>query len=288
MRKAVLRASMLGAWLWAVAPGPVAAQHGTTGWGSMPMDPRTSAMLEVQTAEFDLPGRAGVWETWAARVEYAFVPWFSLAARPALAYVDDDEGPSEIGLSDLEVVPKARVWKKAAGWPASVSVGLSAELPAGDADTGTGNGHVSLMPFATFSSVPVRGFMLHAMVGDRFVVSGEHEAGEHDAHAQHAGHEHGGAAAAPAAPHGSVIMPHGEHELMLHAGACFMLPLVVISPGIEWMQTFEPEAETQLSVQLEVALVPRKELRFAVGVDVPLASEPRYGWRARMMTAWLF
>ena len=65
-------------------------------------------------------------------------------------------------------------------------------------------------------------------------------------------------------------MPHGEHELVLHAGACIMLPHFVISPGLEWMQVFAPEADTQLDAQLELALVPRKELRFAVGVDVPL------------------
>ena len=109
-----------------------------------------------------------------------------------LAYVDYDDGPSEAGLSDCEVVPKVRVWKKASGWPASVSAGLSVELPTGDADTGTGNGHVSLFPFATFSSMPVRGFMLHAMVGDRFVVSGEHDAGHE--RERHAGHVHGAAA----------------------------------------------------------------------------------------------
>jgi hypothetical protein len=248
------------------------AQHGTAGWGVMPMAPRSSVLLEQQTAEFALPGRAGVWQTWGPRFEYLVVPRFSLAARMAVAHVDYSDGESALGLSDSELVGLVRVVDLPA-LDASVSAGLSGELPTGDADLGTGNGHVSLFPFATFATMPSPRFMFHLMAGDRLVL-GE---GDHAEHAGHEGHD--------AAPHGSVIMPHQKHELAVHAGACFSFSKLVISPGLEWMQVLSSPGDTLLTAQLELALVPRRELKLAVGFDLPLTDEPRFEWRSRLMAA---
>jgi hypothetical protein len=253
------------------------AQHGTAGYGVVPMDPRSSVLLDAQTAEFELPGRSGVWQTWSPRLEHAVLPWLSFAARVGIARVDYEGGESAFGLSDSELVAKARVARIRAA-RASVSAGLSGELPTGDADTGTGNGHVSLFPFATFATMPSRVFMMHVMAGDR-VVLGEADHGSDAAHAGHAEHT------AQAAAHGSVIMPHEKHELTAHAGACITLAPVMISPGIEWIQVLSSGHDTLLTAQLELALVPRRELRLAAGFDLPLTSEPRFEWRSRLMAA---
>jgi hypothetical protein len=257
------------------------AQHGTAGWSVMPMDPRSSVMLELQTAEFNLPGRAGVWQTWSPRFEHVVLPWLSWAVRPGVARVDYDDGESAFGLADTELVAKARIASIRA-LHASVSAGLSGELPTGDADTGTGNGHVSLFPFATFATMPSRVFMLHVMAGDRIVLGDA----AHAVDAVHAGHAgHGGAAGAA---HGSVIMPHQKHELTVHTGACFTLAPIVISPGLEWMQVLSSGQDTLLTAQLELALVPRRELRLAAGLDLPLLDTPRFEWRTRLMAALLW
>jgi hypothetical protein len=253
------------------------AQHGTAGYGVVPMDPRDSLLLDAQMAEFELPGRAGVWQTWSVRFEYAVLPWLSFAARPGLARVDYSDGAAAFGLSDTELVAKARV-ARIAPLHASVSAGLSGELPTGDAEAGTGNGHVSLFPFATFASMPSRAFMLHVMAGDRVVLAES----DHSGHAAHTGAEDHSAA------HGSVIMPHEKHELTVHAGACITLSPLVISPAIEWMQVLSPAHDTFVTAQLELALVPRRELLLSVGFDLPLVSDPRFEWRSRLMAAWLW
>jgi hypothetical protein len=203
------------------------------------------------------------------------VPRFSLAARMAVAHVDYSDGESALGLSDSELVGLVRVVDLPA-LDASVSAGLSGELPTGDADLGTGNGHVSLFPFATFATMPSPRFMFHLMAGDRLVL-GE---GDHAEHAGHEGHD--------AAPHGSVIMPHQKHELAVHAGACFSFSKLVISPGLEWMQVLSSPGDTLLTAQLELALVPRRELKLAAGFDLPLLDEPRFDWRSRLMAALLW
>jgi hypothetical protein len=256
------------------------AQHGTTGYAVMPMDPRSNVLLDAQTAQFELPGRSGVWQTWSPRLEHAVLPWLSFTARPGVARVDYEDGESAFGLADTELVAKARVARIRAA-RASVSAGLSGELPTGDADTGTGNGHVSLFPFATFVTMPSRVFMLHVMAGDR-VVLGEADHGSDPAHTGHAEHT----AHAPA--HGSVIMPHEKHELTAHAGACITLSPVVISPAIEWIQVLSSGHDTLLTAQVELALVPRRELRLATAVDLPLTAEPRFEWRSRLMAALLW
>jgi hypothetical protein len=282
MQSGMLRLSrVLSLALLACMSTPAHAQHGTAGWGVMPMDPRSSVLFELQTAEFELPGRSGVWQTWSPRLEHAALPWLSLAARPGVARIDYADGESAFGLADTELVAKARVASIRAA-RASVSVGLSGELPTGDADTGTGNGHVSLFPFATFATMPSRVFMLHVMAGDRIVL-GDAAHGVDAIHAGHAGH--GGAAGAA---HGSVIMPHQKHELTVHTGACFTLAPVVISPGLEWTQVLSTGQDTLLTAQLELALVPRRELRLAAGVDLPLLEEPRFEWRTRLMAALLW
>src|ERR1700741_2688261 len=104
------------------APRPAYAQHGTAGWGVMPMSPRSSALLEQQTAQFTLPGRTGMWQTWGPRLEYLVVPRFSLAARTALARVDYSDGESAFGLSDSELVALVRLLDLQA-LDASVSAG---------------------------------------------------------------------------------------------------------------------------------------------------------------------
>jgi len=250
------------------------AQHGTTGYGAMPMGPHGSVLVDTQNAEFELPGRSGVWQTLGVRAEYPFAKRFSLAARGALAHVEYDSGASALGPTDSELAAAARVLDVPRSHT-SLALGLSGELPTGDADEGTGNGHVSLFPFAAFHAVPSRWLMLHAMAGDR-VVLGEHGGEDHADHHAHA------------EPHGSVIMPHGEHELIAHGGACFMLVPVVISPSLEFVQVFAPESDTQLTAQLELGLAPRRGLKLALGFDVPLTSDPRFEWRSRLMAAWLY
>ena len=253
--------------LWAAGAHSVQAQHGTTGYGAMPMVPRTNVMLEHQTAQFDLPGRAGVWQTWGPRLEYLALPWLSVSLRAGVARIDYADGAGAFGPADSELAVRALALTLPR-LDAVVTAGLSGELPTGDADLGTGNGHFSLLPFATFATMPSRTFMFHVMAGDRVVLG--------DAGGEHAHH---------GVAHGSVIMPHSEHELAVHGGITLTFGTVVISPGLEWMQVLAPPGDTFLTGQLEVALVPRSQLRIAVAFDAPLLDEPRFEWRGRLMAA---
>lgn len=261
--------------LCASAPARARAQHGTSGYTIVPMNPNTSAMLEVQTAEFELPGRAGVWQTLSPRFEYAPVPWLSFSVRPVVARIDYADGESVLGLSDSELAVKALVLRSLP-LNSTVSVGVSGEVPTGDPDEGTGNGHVSLFPFAHVMAMPSRMLMLHAMVGDRVVLA---DSASHAGHAGHAGHT---------APRGSVIMPHSQHELAMHGGARFRFGQFAVSPGLEFMQVLSPGDDTYLIAQLEVAVVPRPEMRVAAGFDLPLLDDPRFEWRSRLMAAWVW
>jgi hypothetical protein len=265
----------------AALPTPAHAQHGTAGYGVIPMPPHDSALLEVQNAEFELPGRSGVWQTFSPRLEFAVSPWLSLAARPGVARVEYADGASAVGLSDTELVGKLLVARSPA-WRTSLSAGVSLEVPTGDADTGIGNGHVSLLPFVSFMTMPSRVLMLHVMAGDRVVLADT----DHDASTGRAGHE--GHAGHGPAPHGSVIMPHEAHELTLHAGACITLAQLVISPSLEWMQVLSSGRDSFLTALLELAFVPRRELRLAVSLDLPLLRDPRFEWRSRLMAALLW
>jgi hypothetical protein len=263
----------------AVLPGARAhAQHGTSGYGVVPMNPHDSVLLESQVAGFELPGRAGVWQTLSVRLEHALARSVSVTLRPSLARIEYDDGSTVLGPGDTEVAVKVLAYERFAPHT-TLSLGLSGELPTGDADAGTGNGHVSLLPFAVFMVMPSKEVMLHVMAADR-VVLGETDHAADDSHAGHVGHA--------AAAHGSVIMPHSNHEFVVHGGACFTLDWFVISPSLELMQVLSPGSDTFLNAQLELAVVPRRELRLAAGLDVSLLEDPRYEWRSRLMAAWLW
>ena len=69
---------------------------------------------------------------------------------------------------------------------------------------------------------------------------------------------------------------------------CVTFVPLVISPGLEWIRILSSPSDTFLTAQIELALVPRRELRLSAGIDLPLLDEPRFDWRSRLMAALLW
>ncbi len=229
--------------------------------------------MDTQLARFHLDEQQGTWFVVAPRVEYSVVPSLSFSARIPFAVVHYTDGNTVAGLGDFDVGMKVRLYATEHG-EFIASIGLSSEFPTGNSDNGIGNGHFELSPFLALSSQPARFLIFYGIFADRLSLGGEHH---HDSGTD--GHAHA---------HGSVIEPHEKHELFGRLGASVVHGPAFLSAGADVIYVISGGEPGPVVVRAEAGRLFVEKLRVALGIDVPVAGEPRFTWRARLGAAWLF
>lgn len=249
----------------AFVPDTVEGHHVVSEYGIAPVAPETRTEIDFQLAEFDLDASSGTWFAVAPVVEYAPLRWLSASARFGIVGVRYRTGGEDAtGLADTDLCVKLRVAATEHG-EIIASVGLGLGLPTGDSRDGIGNGHVELSPFVVLSSQVTPWLVLTGLVADHVSLADEHE------------HEHA-----------SVVAPHGAHEVVLRLGASAFVRQTYVSLGGDAAIVVSGEAGSFVAARGEVGWLPARRLRFALGVDLPVAGERRFEWRARLGVGYLF
>ena len=258
-------------------PALASAHHVVSDYGIAWVEPRGVVEADGQAAAFDFDGRAGTWQQVSTSVEHAFSGRLSAAVRVPMARIRFADGHTVEGLGDLAITGKVRLLSTRHG-KRIVSAGVGAEAPTGDADRGLGSGHWELAPVLAFSSAHAHDrLVIFAILTDRI------ELGEDEAHA----HPDGGQGT-EAHAHGSVLAPHGPHELSSRFGAAYVRDRAYVSGGMDL--TFavgDPELDGPAVARMEVGTLAGRRLRLAAGVETTVAGQRRFEWRARLGIAWI-
>jgi hypothetical protein len=248
------------------------AHHVVSEYGIASVEPRTTAELDVQLARFELEQRRGTWTVIASRLEYSLLPEFSVFTRVPLAHVRFSAGGTASGLGDVELGAKVRLYSTEHGGFIA-SAGVSSELPTGNAENGIGNGHVELSPFVVVSAEPTKSVVLHGVLADRLALSAEQD--HHDSET-------------PAHGHGSVIQPHEQHEAFARLAGSLILGRAFVSAGADAVYVISHRESVWAMVRTEAGYLLANDLRLALGMDVPVAGEPRFSWRGRVGVLYAF
>lgn len=214
--------------------------------------PRTLVGFDVDVAGFELAGIRGTYVTLAARGDFSPTPLLGLGARVPFHFLRLHDNGTRAGFGDVDLVLKVRVL--AANERYALSVGLSTELPTGDAHEGLGSGHVELTPFVAGAYV-LEHIVLHATVADNVSVTrSDHE-------------------------HVNFVSPHSDHELLYHLGAIYsfgrwFFANAVVS-GVTVLEAAE-RGSTLLVFGPQVGFTPSEQWRITLGLQVPFAGERRF------------
>lgn len=250
-------------------PSTAAAHHVVSDWEIDPGVPRTSVDATVEAAAIHRRERSASWQLVDLGVELAPVDWGSLAMRIPIARVAIDGEPAVIGISDLELSLKVRI-VATEGNRFVFAGGTGLELPTGDPERGLGSGHVEIAPFVAASFVPARRTTFVFVLADRAALGGD---GAHEhVHADEEQHVHG-----------SVLAPHAENELAARIVAAQVFEPFYGSVGVDasWILSGE-EGIAPYVARAEAGWYPTKDVRLAIGADVPFAGDARFDWRARL------
>lgn len=278
MRVLRIRRGPLAALTLAVAVGATPAvlrAHGGAGDASLGhARPTSEVSARFETAGFHLGGHAGRYHGVVLDAEYAPWPVASLSLRVPAYVLDLDDDSPHVGLGDPAVTGRVRLLGGEAGQP-DLSLGLSLEVPLGDADHGIGSGHFELDPFVA-ASHDLAEWTFHGALGLRVSLVGQ----DHDAAASHT-HEDGSHDGG--AHHETVFVdPHGDLELVYHAGLLYRA-------GEQWFLNLTGQAATVLSeadrgdtfvtVGPEVGYRFSERWRALLSGGIPVAGPDRYDWR---------
>jgi hypothetical protein len=208
----------------------------------------------------------------APRLEYAIVLRLSFSARIPFAVVHYSDGNTAAGLANLDLGTKVRLYATEHGGFIA-SIGLSSDVPTGNSENGIGNGHFELSPFLALSTQPASFLVFYGILADRISLGGgdHHHASGSDGHT-----------------HGSVIEPHEDHELFGRLGASIVRGAAFLSAGADAIYVISGNGTGPVVLRAEAGYLLMKKLRVALGIDVPVAGDPRFTWRARAGISWLF
>ena len=280
------------------------ACHTVSQFGTAWARPSSTAEVGVEYADFRLGERHGAYQLVAPSLEWAPHQRVSLAVRIPIARVTFRTGASSSGsalgiglrqallpapnatftasgLGDLGTSVKVGLWTSERF---SFSLGLGAELPTGDEATGLGGGHVELAPFATFSMRVSARLSFFGLITDRFALGHASADMTMDKRALVQKHVMAGESESL---HGSVLMPHSDHELAVRVGAAYTFERAYVSAGAEQVLVWAGE-NGGLVLRAEVGAVLGAGLRLAVGYDAPVLGAERFVWRGRLGLQWAF
>jgi hypothetical protein len=265
-----------------VVPIQANAHHLVSEYGIAWTEPVSVLELDLQVAEFQLGDRSGHWVLAALAIEYAFHERFSASLWLPFAWIEYATGSRAVGIGDIELAGKVLIFATPHG-EFILSAGAGLELPTGNADNGLGSGHFELSPYVSASSAPANNFVIYGLVSER-ISFGDANGGGHEHPEEGDGHEHSGVDA-----HGSVLSPHADHELFVRLGAAYVIGPVYFSGGSDVVVVWSGSKPLgPVVLRGEFGWLPRERIRLAAGIDVPVAGEKRFSWRARTGVAWMF
>lgn len=260
-------------WVWLCGllwSAPAAAHHVVSDSGIAWVEPVTVAEVTLEAATFDQGAwRVGSWQVMAASAQYAPLPWLSGSLRAPVAFVRYEDGRAALGLGDVEVGARVRLWETPHGGLIA-SAGLGAELPTGDEAVGLGGGHLELSPYVVASAQPLESLLLIGVASGRISLGGEAHDGE-------------------IAAHGAVIAPHAPREVYGRLNAAWVEEdWIYGSAGIDVSYMIGAFDRTPWVARAEVGYLGIAGLRLALGVEQAVAGEARHGLKGRMSAAWIF
>ncbi len=276
MRRAVpVCAALL---LTLAAPLEARAHHVVSESGVAWVEPVSVVEVETSAASFDHGGaRRGTWSAIAPSLELALDERFSLMARTPVALILFEDGRGALGLADVELSGKARLYADEHG-RFIASVGLGLELPTGVVEDGLGGGHVELTPFLAVSSQLTARLLLTGLLSARLSLPDPDDPTSGD----------------PPEPgeriaHGSVLAPHAPGELFARVGVSYVLEGVAYATlGADAIAPFADPTRGPVLARAEVGVLPLDGIRVALGGDATVFGEARHGARGRLSVAWMW
>jgi hypothetical protein len=264
MRRALVIAALM-AW-----SAPAAAHHVVSDSGIAWVEPVTVTEVSVEASTFDQGAfRRGRWQAVSASAQYAPLSWLSTSLRAPLAFVQYDDGRGALGVGDVEVGARLRLWESPHGGLIA-SAGLGVELPTGDASVGLGGGHVELSPYLIASAQPHPNLIFVGMTSARLSLGG----------AAHSG---------PPTAHGAVIAPHAPRELFTRASAAWVQERVWYgSLALDLAYMPGALARSPWVGRCEAGYLGVDGLRLSLSIDQTLAGDARHGLLGRISAAWMF
>jgi hypothetical protein len=257
---------------------PARAHHVVSESGVAWVEPVSVVEVEASAASFDHGGaRRGRWSAVTPSLELALDERFSLMARAPVALILFDDGRGALGLGDVELSGKARLYADAHG-RLIASAGLGVELPTGVVEDALGGGHVELSPFLAASSQLTSRFLLTGLLSARFSLPDPD----------------GPRADDPPAPgerlaHGSVLAPHAPGELFARVGVSYVIEGVgYATVGADAVAPFVDPTRGPALARAELGVLPTDGVRVALGADATVFGEARHGARGRLSVAWMW
>lgn len=273
MRRAALAACLIAcAW----SPAPARAHHVVSESGVAWVEPVSVLEVEASAASFDHGGaRRGSWSALTPSLELALDERLSVSARAPVALVMFEDGRGVVGLGDVSLSAKARLYASThGGFIASAGAGV--ELPTGVVEDALGGGHVELTPFVAASSQLTSRLLLTGLLSARLSIAGEGPGGD-------VVEETGRLA------HGSALSPHAPGELFLRLGVSYVTEGAwYVTAGADAVAPFADMTRGPLRARAEVGVLPSEDLRVALGVDAPLYGERRRELGGRLSVAWMW
>jgi hypothetical protein len=279
--------------LWIAVARPALAHHPAYSADALP---RSQAALSFELAEFEL-ARSGSWELARLFMEQAFFDRFSIQSELGVARVAFADGETAFGPTDASLGLRVLAYRDDR---LAVSLGFGVEIPTGDEERGLGDGHFMATPSAQLSLRPHPAWLFAIRVSDHLPLggaSGMEAPREPGSTTQHGtprppgDDDPGPTAAESAAPPfvGSVIAPHGEHELRAAVSATYLWAPLDFRAGPAF--TFllgEDEVLGPLMLESEIGAMANEHLRVSAQVDAPLAGRRRLLWHGRVAVEYLF
>jgi hypothetical protein len=182
---------------------------------------------------------------------------------------------SAFGLGDMDVGIRGRVLDVGNGafqW----TVGVNAIAPTGNADDGLGSGHAAVAGHTAFN------VHLHSDVFLAGIVqyAGSIQGSEHS-------HDHSG-------PHnddigGSLLAPHGAHELSGVLGLTVNTQFGYVGTGVEVIYGIkEPKDMGPINLHLNLGVELSKTWQIRANMSLPVTDETRHLWRTNLSLHWSF
>jgi hypothetical protein len=237
------------------------------------VEPVSVVEVSAEASRFDRGnGFSGNWQVLTLAAEWRALDALSLSLRLPMAHLSLDDGRRVIGLSDIELSAKYRVFATPhGGFIASAGVGTA--LPTGVAADGLGAGHFEISPFVAVSSAPTDWLIVYGAAIDKISLGQNVETMTLD---ERAGH-------------GSVIAPHEPHELDTRLGVA-MLPAdsVYVSARIDHTVVFVGEERGSTRGRVELGWTRRGKVRVSAAVSDHLMGSRDHMFAAELATAFFF
>jgi hypothetical protein len=256
----------------ALIPTWAQAHHVVSESGIAWVEPVSVVEVDAEASSFDLgPWRRGSWQSVAVTAQYAPLEWFSLSARLPVASVQYEDGRGAMGLADVEVGARIRLFETPHGG-IIVSAGVGLELPTGDEATGLGGGHYELSPYVAMSTQPLDWLIVSTLVSARLSLLDDEDG--------HSG---------PPTAHGAVIAPHAPREVFTRVSAAWVRERALyVSAGLDAAWMIGAMDQSPWVARAEVGFLGVEGVRVALGVDQTIWGAARHGLKGRLSVAYIF